>query len=155
MSKEAIFQIGIKALFLDSKRRILILRSGPAEMKHSRIEFWDLPGGRIQPGDDMATTLRRELREELGFGKADFRMDGLFGVCIAQMKRISKGENDPRLMLITYGCTILNRSKKIRLSDEHAEYRWASIRETKKLLSTKFPKSFLNNLDRQGKRGQG
>ena len=145
MAQEAKFEIGIKALFLNSGKKILILRSGPAEMKHSNVEFWDLPGGRIQPDADIMPTLQRELKEELGFGKADFRVDGLHGAGIAKFKAKKKG--GLRLMLITYRCRLLNTKKAMRLSEEHDEYRWASIGEAKMLLSTKFPTSFLKTFD--------
>jgi 8-oxo-dGTP diphosphatase len=34
----------------------------------STAGFWELPGGRVEPGEDDATALARECREELGVG---------------------------------------------------------------------------------------
>lgn len=43
--------------------RIFACRRGPAMRLAGE---WELPGGKVEPGEDDATALRRELREELG-----------------------------------------------------------------------------------------
>ena len=43
--------------------RVMVARRGPA-MRHAGR--WELPGGKVEPGEDDATALARELREELG-----------------------------------------------------------------------------------------
>ncbi len=43
--------------------RVMAARRGPA-MRHAGR--WELPGGKVEPGEDDATALARELREELG-----------------------------------------------------------------------------------------
>lgn len=58
---EQLFQIGIKAVAQNNQGQILLLAvpqwgDSPAH--------WDLPGGRMEPGEDFMQTLRRELQRK-------------------------------------------------------------------------------------------
>jgi len=59
------FQVGIKALIRNAQGHILMVHlpewSGNAA-------HWDLPGGRIDEGEQFLDTLQRELLEEIGVG---------------------------------------------------------------------------------------
>lgn len=44
--------------------RVLLCHRHPGRRYYPDV--WDLPGGHIEPGEDPAAALRRELREELG-----------------------------------------------------------------------------------------
>ena len=141
---EEIFQIGIKAIIINDKNEILLLKSGPAEEEHTKITFWDLPGGRIQEGHTIEDTLRREVEEELGISSDLLKIDGIFDATISNFKK-SHHHSNTCLMLIAYKCEL--KSNKFKLSDEHSEYGWFSAPEAKKLLSTKFPKNFTDRFD--------
>jgi 8-oxo-dGTP diphosphatase len=54
---------GVRALVLDPDDRVLLVRFVNPE---SGEEFWATPGGGIDPGEDLDSALRRELREETG-----------------------------------------------------------------------------------------
>ena len=54
---EQLFQIGIKAIIRNDENQILLLKNK---------DYWDIPGGRIDQGEDIETTLLRELNEEIG-----------------------------------------------------------------------------------------
>jgi len=138
------FHIGIKALIKNEKGEMLLLKSGPAEQKHTQVEFWDLPGGRIKTGHSISDTLKREVEEELGISGQNVEIGKVFDATISNFKA-SHGKN-VGLMLIAYNCK-LNGKQDFKLSDEHSEWKWVKIEDAKKLLSTKFAKNFIDRLD--------
>lgn len=52
------FHVTIKGLSFDDQGRVLLVQ------EHDGV--WDLPGGRLEHGEDFHTTLAREIREEMG-----------------------------------------------------------------------------------------
>lgn len=61
MGEPALLHVTLKAAVWKGERLLL-----QREDQGDGLETWDLPGGRIDPGEDLATALARELREELG-----------------------------------------------------------------------------------------
>ena len=52
------YHVTIKGLFFDDRGRLLLIK------EHDGV--WDLPGGRLEHGEDFHTALKRECREEMG-----------------------------------------------------------------------------------------
>lgn len=52
------YHVTIKGLFFDEQGRVLLVQEDSG--------VWDLPGGRIEHGEDFHDTLTRECREEMG-----------------------------------------------------------------------------------------
>jgi len=144
MADEAVFHIGIKALVLNEKNEILLLKAGIKETMHTKVEFWDMPGGRIKQGHNIKDTLLREINEELGCSGTNVKIGEIFDASISNFKA-SHGQN-VSLMLITYLCS-LNKRVEFRLSDEHIEWKWTPVSKAKELLKTKYPHSFIEKLD--------
>jgi 8-oxo-dGTP diphosphatase len=59
--------IPVAAAILEDAGRILIARRGPGDPMAGR---WELPGGKLEPGESPRDCLRRELQEELGIETA-------------------------------------------------------------------------------------
>lgn len=66
MANEDVFHLGVKALIKNKQGKILILHSNPKHNDKNTPDHWDLPGGRLQKGDDIEKTLQREVKEEIG-----------------------------------------------------------------------------------------
>jgi len=147
MVDEAKFHIGIKAMILNDRNEILLLRSGPEETKHTRVEYWDFPGGRIKEGHGIEQTLRREITEELGIPGEKLEISGIFDATISNF-RMSHGEN-VLLMLLVYRCRLPGKHE-FRLSDEHSEWKWTDIGKAKGVLGVKYPQVFLDKLNELG-----
>lgn len=140
--REQKFHVGVKALILNDKNEILILKANPTELKGGSPAHWDLPGGRIKEGSNIGDTLKKELEEELGTDDVDI-LD-LFDAVMSNFK-IPDGNEKVGLLLLIYRCK-LHKKDKFKLSFEHTEYKWANIAEVKDLLGFKFPKSFTDKL---------
>lgn len=53
-----LYHVTIKGLFFDNQGRVLLVQENSG--------VWDLPGGRIEHGEDFHGTLSRECLEEMG-----------------------------------------------------------------------------------------
>lgn len=54
--------VGVGAIVFDTGGRVLLIRRG----QPPRQGFWSVPGGRLEPGEDLAECCRRETLEETG-----------------------------------------------------------------------------------------
>ncbi len=136
------FHVGVKALILNDKNEILILKANPEELKTRKIPHWDLPGGRIKGNDSIEETLLKEVEEELGTRK--IKILDHFDTHVSNLTIPIENET-VSLLLIVYKCKLLDN--KIKLSFEHLEYMWCNIDEAKELLKVKFANSFIEKLD--------
>jgi 8-oxo-dGTP pyrophosphatase MutT (NUDIX family) len=82
--------------------------------------MWMLPGGRVDKGEDRETAFSRELREELGV--TEFKTLAVVDYHLWY----TKNRKIPM-------CSIVNLidigDAEIRISEEHAQYRWVPIEE--------------------------
>lgn len=137
------FHVGVKALIMNDKNEILILKTNPEDAP-TWPPHWDLPGGRIKENYSIEQTLYRELEEEIGTNKIEILE--LFDTCVANHK-IPLNGGEISLFLVIYKCKLVDSTQEFKLNFEHLEYKWVSIDEAKELLKVKFPISFLEKLD--------
>ncbi|MEC4020486.1 NUDIX hydrolase [Streptomyces sp. H27-D2] len=113
--KPPVWPVSVKGVALDAQDRVLLL-------KNERQE-WELPGGRLEIGDEADGVLadesperavERELQEETGWEvKAGPLIDG--GVWLYEP---IPGR---RVLIVTYGCAVLTPDRTPVLSHEHKQ----------------------------------
>lgn len=102
--------------FIVKDHKLLLLK------KISQQPFWDLPGGRLQRGENFSLGLKRELEEEL---------PGLeikqIGKLLGTSKHFINQEQDELLLL--YFLVKADFPQGIKLSQEHNDFCWASLQD--------------------------
>lgn len=74
--------------------------------------FWELPGGKVEPGESPVVALQREVREELGI---DISVGSEIGSGLAI---------DEAQILHTYRCTLAKVNATPALNGSHDAIRW-------------------------------
>jgi 8-oxo-dGTP diphosphatase len=104
------FGLAVRAFVKDAEGNVLLIRRSP-ESRHYGGQ-WDLPGGKVDPGETFDVGLRREIAEETGLeatveqhlGSTQFDMPGV------------------RVVILFMEAQALGRD--VRLSDEHDAFEW-------------------------------
>ncbi len=143
MSKARLFYIGIKALIENEAGEILLLKADITNHRKVDTPYWDIPGGRIDEGQSIEETLRREIEEETGI--TTISQPELVTAVISNHQIPLDEEKWAGLTLIVYEVQVPTNSK-IRLSSEHTAYEWVDKKETAKRLSHKYPAEFTDKL---------
>ncbi|WP_199621303.1 NUDIX hydrolase [Paenibacillus alkalitolerans] len=97
-----------------SAKGIIINKEGKVLLLKNERNQWELPGGRIERGEQPEIAVVRELQEEVGFHVKVSKLINtwLFEVIPGRF-----------VLIITYLC-IYDEKQEIQLSDEHITYGW-------------------------------
>lgn len=123
------FRIAAKA-FIVKDGKILLLKRRSNDVH--RPGEWDIPGGRLEIGEDPYIGVKRETKEE-----SNLDIDILLPFDVHHFVR----QDGQKITMIIFLCKLL--SSDIVLSKEHTEYKWVSV-DCKK---EDFPERFHSTLD--------
>ena len=139
---EKCYHLGVKALLRNTAGQYLILLVNRAKLRNpGDEEYWDIPGGRLQEGDSIKETLRREIEEETGITSCDVGLHlGIF------MSNIEIPTDHGTLGLLLSIYEVQTDAEDIQISDEHLEYRWVDKEELLQKLAHKYPAEGLTIL---------
>ena len=101
---------------VDDKERILLVRQFRLPAKQ---ELWELPAGRLDPGESALEAARRELREETGYQAKTWTELASFWP--------SPGYVDEKMTLFV--AHDLTEGKQEQMEDERIELRWFEEKE--------------------------
>ena len=126
---EQLFQIGIKALIQNDEHQILLLKSK---------DYWDIPGGRMDQGEDIEAALLRELYEEIGIDRIANKQ--LWNVAKA-VKQLPYNDIMTSLMLIVYRIQ-LPADQIPHSCEPGVTLHWVSPEQAADYLKNKYPEAF-------------
>ena len=107
------FRVAVKSFIVKDSRLLMIKRRG--NDMHSPGE-WDIPGGKLEHGENPFEGLKREGMEELGIG-----IEIIMPFHVQHFTR----EDGQNITIIIFLCRPLQG--QIRLSQEHTDFRWAPL----------------------------
>lgn len=125
--------IGVKAVILDGNKVLLMKRS---DKYGDFAGAWDIPGGRIEFGEEPVSGLRREVKEETGMELKEI-LKPLDARTVFQ-------DEEQQIVRITFLCRA--DGKEMKLSDEHTEIKWFDLDKLDVDLKDKELKIVLDNL---------
>lgn len=108
----------------------------PSSAKAPR-DYWDLPKGHIEKGEDEIETVKREIEEETGLKDIKF-VEGFK----EWMKYFFKFKGKNILKFVTFYLA-KTQNKDVKISGEHIGYKWLPYEEAIEQLTFKNAKEIL------------
>ena len=111
------FKCGIK----NSEGKYLLLKRSTSN--RTNIAKWELPGGKIEQGEDPYKGLKREVHEETGLN-----IIWVYPTVHLHTEKIEVGPYAENLLIKLIGETDQYEGT-LNLSEEHTEYTWVTVEE--------------------------
>lgn len=124
----------VKALIVDRKGRVLLARRSPLEDWDPGL--WSLPGGEVQPGEQLHEAVQREVAEEVGL-QVDVSSEPR---CVFNLPN-REPLTAPRVFLFETH----NWQGSLCLNAEHTEAKWFTERQWLRLELTPSTRWALEN----------
>ncbi len=114
----------------------IVLEDGKIWLRKNERNEWELPGGRIEPGEQPRDTVVREIQEELGIAVDRDSLE-LCAACIYQPAASQNADESSGVLLLIYQCKFLQRVGFFESIGEAgpAEFRQFSATELHRLQS--------------------
>ena len=109
------WSLAVKAVVFDPEGCCLLVRRSA----HNRnfVGMWEWPGGKVDPGEDFATAIHREVAEEAGL---TVELTGLAGATEFEMPKVN-------VVLLCMEARLTGGA--LRLSEEHDAFAWIPLAE--------------------------
>lgn len=110
--------IAPKALIVNDRGQVLILREAPAAtyLGNTQSGRYQLPGGKLDPGETFDECLKREVLEETGLS-----IDPGEPLLVGEWRPVVRGVQQ---QIIGVFVAAKAKTETVRLSGEHDEYLW-------------------------------
>jgi len=138
---EALFCLGVKIILRNKENKILLLKFNKKDLSvlcDCKNGCWELPGGRVQDGEDEITALYREIEEETGITNIDNVTPVSLVVSNFKLK-VNDQENVGYVFSFFHGCV---QDDTVVLSIDHIDYSWVDDQTALELLGNAYTEKF-------------
>jgi len=127
--KKINFSLAAKAFIVDNKNRLLVVKRRPNDVQKPGI--WEIPGGRLNPGEDPHEGVQRETKEE-----TNLEIEVIKPLTVRHFTRKDK----QIITMIVFLCKPVGG--KVKLSEEHTDFAGLNLNSEEEL-SKYFDDSFF------------
>jgi len=113
------FIVAQKAIIYNGDGKILAIRRSE---KSPRPLTWDLPGGNLEFGEELISSVLREIEEETGIKVGELFLLNVF-----------ENLDSINLFRVTIGYKTKAKNTNVTLSHEHIDFKWVTPEEFTKL----------------------
>jgi|SRR3989338_4911969 len=118
------FRVAVKA-FIVKDNKLFIIKREEKDIQSPNI--WEIPGGRLELGEDPYLGLIREIREETGM-----LVEILYPLSVRHFMR----DDGQVITMIIFLCK--PQTSFVKLSSEHSKFEWEEIEKSKEKLTEFF-----------------
>ncbi|SDO34340.1 ADP-ribose pyrophosphatase YjhB, NUDIX family [Microbacterium sp. ru370.1] len=122
-------RVAAYAVITDADERVLL-----AHWIDGRRAAWTLPGGGLEPGEDPAHAVRREVREETGFRVVVGELLGIHSRVIPAESRLAEGAAEPlHALRIVYRARIVGGRLRFETDGSTDRAEWFTVAAARKV----------------------
>jgi 8-oxo-dGTP diphosphatase len=114
---DVVLQVAAKAVIVNDDGQVLILREAAAYDVGTKAGRYQLPGGRIHPGEAFYDALAREVKEETGL-----EITSAEPLLVGEWRPVVKGEQWQIIGMFIH-CRVKG-SAEVHVSEEHDDAQW-------------------------------
>jgi len=111
--------------FIVNDGKLLIIKRADDDIQMPGV--WEIPGGRLDDGEDIEEGIKRETKEETNIDIEVIKRLGDRGFTRADGQKVLMG---------VFLCKALNND--VKLSEEHSDFEWIDIEKAKEKLTDFF-----------------
>jgi 8-oxo-dGTP diphosphatase len=122
--------LAVKSLIINDKGELLLIKRRENDVHCAGN--WEIPGGRLEPGEDPYKGLKREAKEETGLD-----IEIKHPIRVHHFTR----EDNQKITMISFYCKPISNS--VKLSEEHTQHQWCSLDDAQ----TKVHEAFVKDIN--------
>lgn len=133
--------VGAAILVVDSNNCLLM-------MKRADNKCWGIPGGSVEPGEEVESAAKREAFEETSLNVGEMSLFGVF----SGPELFYKYPNGDEVYNVIDAYISRDWRGEVMLNDEHTEYNWFSVNEIPEDVSPPIKpaiKKFMHSFSKQ------